>query len=262
MRNSVAVGIDARTGHAQRILVVGRTQSGKTTLVKQLVGGYSSLVVIDPKRRFELPGVVVVDRDPRLFAQTWPQRHRRVVYRPDPNAERSADAGLVIRRVLRYGRTALVIDEAMALCTQGWIQPDYKNAITQGAELLVPVYSLTQRPVGVHNVLLTEAEHFFVFDLQSATDRDKVADFVGDGAGERPRVAYGFLYAGVATDGRVVTCPPLTIADPRPIPVERDGGARDGPVDDRQPGVSNGARGRRDPGPESDPEPLPGARAL
>lgn len=260
--------MDPVTGHAQRILIVGRTQSGKTTLARTLIGGYSSLVVIDPKRRVtpeQLGGrAVVIEADPGLFGQTWPQRARRVIYRPDPNSDRAADVGLVIRRVLRYGRTALVVDEAMELCTQGWIQPDYKVAITQGAELLVPVYSLTQRPIGVHNILLTEAEHFFVFDLPGSSDRRKMAEFVGDGADARPEQRYGFLYAGTATDGAVVPCPPLELTpDPSPATSNIDTeAARDDPIHDRQPGVGHGAGGGRDRAPESDPEPVPRARAL
>jgi hypothetical protein len=204
-------------GPKERTLIVGRTQSGKTTLVRVLIAGYRSLVVIDPKHRFELARTVTIVGDPRVFAQTWPQRARRVIYRPSAEDPRHDDVGLVIRRVLAYGRTALVIDEAMELCTQGSILPAYKKAITQGAEIYVPVYSLTQRPVGVHNVLLTESEHFFIFDLPGEPDRTKMADFIGDGAGERVGEPYVFLYAGIASGGSVVRCPPVDLASvPRP----------------------------------------------
>jgi hypothetical protein len=204
-------------GPKERTLIVGRTQSGKTTLSACLTGGYRSLVVIDPKHRVTLNRTVTVVGDPALFAQTWPQRARRVIYRPSSERHDHADVDLVIRRVIRYGRTALVVDEAMELCTQASILPAYKRAITQGAELYVPVISLTQRPIGIHNVLLTEAEHFFIFDLPGEPDRGKMADFIGDGAGERVGAPYEFLYAGLASGGAVVRCPPIDLGSvPRP----------------------------------------------
>lgn len=204
-------------GPKERTLLVGRTQSGKTTLAAALTGGYRSLVVIDPKHRVVLNRTVTVVGDPGLFAQTWPQRARRVIYRPSSEQRDHADVDLVIRRVLRYGRTCLVVDEAMELCSAAWILPAYKKAVTQGAELYVPVVSATQRPIGIHNVLLTEAEHFFIFDLPGEPDRGKMADFIGPGADERVGVPYAFLYAGLASGGSVVRCPPIDLASvPRP----------------------------------------------
>lgn len=253
-RGATTIGQDA-AGRATRTLIVGRTQSGKSTLVQRLVVGYSSLVVIDHKRQFELPRAVVVD-GLEAFRQTWPQRARRVIYRPDPAAVRGADVELVIRRVLARGRTALVIDEAMELCTSGWILPAYKAAITQGAALLVPVYSVTQRPIGVHNVLLTEAEHVFVFDLAGEGDRAKLGAFYGAELVERPAVPYAFAFAG---DGRVVRCAPLDLAPAMSSAPAPTGGNARGPSDARQPGDGDVPRHRGDPRIQVRPEPVPGS---
>jgi DNA helicase HerA-like ATPase len=199
-------------GPTERAAIVGRTNSGKTTLAKMLCGGYRSLVVIDPKWRFELPRTIVVVGSASEFAQVYPQRSTRVVYRPDPEDQDHADVDTVIRRVLHYGRTALLIDEAMEYATVGRIMPAYKRAITQGRELYVPVMSCTQRPIGVHNVILSEAEHLFAFDLQLDGDREKLVAANGAaGFLERPRSEHAFLYAGPATGGVAIHCSPLMI---------------------------------------------------
>jgi len=250
------IGQDA-AGRATRTLIVGRTQSGKTTLAQLLVSGYSSVVVIDHKRRFELGRAAALD-GPAAFRQTWPQRARRVIYHPDPRATRSADVDEVIERVLAYGRTALVVDEAMELSNQAWILPAYKRAITQGAALLVPVYSVTQRPIGVHNVLLTEAEHLFAFDLAGEGDRAKLAAFFGAELVDRPPAPFAFTYAG---EGRVVRCDPLALPS-RPPTASTDGGIANGSPDPRQPGHGDGPRDRRHPGLEIRTRPVPGAGAL
>ncbi len=263
------IGRDAQ-GRATRQLIVGRTQSGKTTLVQIMIAGYSSVVVIDHKRLFVLPRSVTVE-GLAAFRQTWPQRARRVVYRPDPAAHRGEDVGAVIDRVLAHrgcsgpdgepaSCTALVIDEAMELCNQAWILPAYKRAITQGAAKLVPVYSVTQRPIGVHNVLLTEAEHVFAFDLAGDGDRAKLAAFYGAELAERPAEPYAYAYAG---GGRVVRYRPLDLAPtPRPAADIPTGGSASGAPDARKPRDGDGAFDRRNHRPQVDPGPVPGPRPL
>jgi len=202
-----------------RTLIVGHTGSGKTTLALELIRGYRSLVVIDPKWRVQVPGAGVISGSPRAFAQWWPQRIRRVIYRPDPRLRRHEDVDEVIGRVLAYGRTCLYVDEAMELASPGAILPAYKRAITQGRELYVPVVSASQRPVGIHNTILTEAEHCFAFKLTSSGDRDKLAAFYGDDAGAVILEPFAFLYAGTRTGGVVYRCPPLELgAGPRAAP--------------------------------------------
>lgn len=254
------IGVDRTGNAATRTLVVGRTQSGKSTLVRRMVAGYSSLVVIDHKRQFELPRTIIVERSPALFRQTWPQRARRVIYRPDPYATKGADVAEVLTRVLTYGRTAVVVDEATNLCTQGWILPAYRRLITEGASLWIPVYSLTQRPVGVHNILLTEADDVFVFDLAGSGDREKVASFFGDELEDRSGEPYSFAYAGLSTAGRVVRCPPLELADPRPAAPSLE--ELRGPPDARQPVHGDVPRRGGDPRQQVRPVPVPGARAV
>jgi hypothetical protein len=202
-------------GADQRTVLVGRTGSGKSTLLNVLVGSYRNLVVIDPKHQVTMPASWPI-YDPRTFAQWWPQRSTRVVYRPDPEANDPKDVDEVVRRVLRFGNTALVWDEAMLYATPGWILPAYKRAIITGRSLGVPVFSATQRPTGVHNVVLSEAEHVFVFDLALEADRRKLAGIVGDDVMVRPDRKYAFGYAGPTTAGGLVRCDPLEVSSSGP----------------------------------------------
>lgn len=196
---------------ADRVLIVGRTGSGKSTLARALFYGQRNLVVIDPKHEEVLPRSLTATT-PREFAQAFPQRTTRVLFRPDPESRRSDDVDEVLRRVLRYGRTCVLLHETVDYATPTRIIPALRRAIKTGRSLGVPVVSCSQRPVGLHNDVISEADHVFAFDLGLDGDREKIAGVGGAGFLSRPPDEHGFLYWGHrTTGGRVVSCPPLVM---------------------------------------------------
>lgn len=198
-------------GPTDRTLIVGRTGGGKSTLARTLFYGHRSLVVVDPKHE-ELLARSVTVYTPAEFRAVFPQRSTRIVFRPDPELAPSDDVDEVIRRVLGYGRTCLLLHEAVDYATPTRILPALRRASKIGRTLGVPVVVCSQRPIGLHNDLISEADHVFAFDLGLAGDREKIAGVGGPAFLERPRTEFGFLYYGVRTTaGRVVECPPLAI---------------------------------------------------
>jgi hypothetical protein len=195
-------------GPTQRVLILGRTQSGKSTLARALFYGVSRLVVIDQKWEEQLARGVTV-YSPDEFRQTYPQRSTRVVFRPDPTAKRAADVGEVIARVLAHRRCRLVVHEAVDYATPNWIEPNLRRAIKTGAYLEVGVTICSQRPIGLHNDAISETEHVFVFDLAMPGDRDKLAELGVPELLQRAGGGYGFLYYGPSTGGRAIRCSPI-----------------------------------------------------
>lgn len=198
-------------GPTDRVLIVGRTGSGKSTLARTMFYGSRSIVVIDPKHE-EVLARGQIASTPAEFRQLYPQKSTRIVFRPDPEDKRASDVDEVIRRVLRYGRTRLLLHETVDYAKPVYIVPALRRAIMTGRSLMVPVVSCSQRPVGLHNTVISEAEHAFIFDLSLAGDREKLAGVAGDGALERVGVPYRFLYFGPSTNGDVVQCPPLELS--------------------------------------------------
>lgn len=196
-------------GSHEHVLIVGQNQSGKSTVARAMTSGYSSQVVVDPKHEESLARSITV-YSPAEFSRVYPQRSRRVIFRPDNGLDRGEDVDQVMARVERYGRTAVVVHEAMFYASAGWIVPAYKRLQVAGAGRGIPVWSLSQRPMGLHNVLLSEARHVLIFDLALDGDRRKMAGIVGEAALIRPGRRFGFGYYGPQTAG-LIRCDPLEL---------------------------------------------------
>lgn len=219
-----------------------------------MTAGYRSMVVIDAKHEESLARSITL-YDVSSFAQTFPHRSSRIVFRPDPALE-GADVDAVFARVMRYGHTAVVVHDAALFATATRIPPNYRRAILTGASVQVPVWSLIQRPIGVHNVLLSETDHVFLFTLHLLGDREKLAGVVGPGALEPAGVPFSFLYYGPSTAGQTIRCDPLEVAS-------------SDPPDNRQPGNGHdhghrgNLRGQSDNPDREHPRPVrPGRRRL
>lgn len=70
----------------------------------------------------------------------------------------------------------LYIDEVSDVCRNAQDAPSYVSGISRrGRERNVTLWATTQRPVGVPKILMSEASHFFVYQLRDPGDRDRIA---------------------------------------------------------------------------------------
>lgn len=193
-------------GPTDRVVIVGQTGSGKSTLARRLVEGDRQLVVVDGKwEEIVAGGVVVPAAD---FHRVWPQRSRRVVVRPDPTLE-GDDVDRVLARVMRYGRTRVLVHEIADLASSTRVLPSLRRAAKLGRSLGVSLVLCSQRPVGVHNDVLAEADHVIAFRLLLEGDRAKVEGIIGEPL--PPLAGHSFVYWSARTG--LVRCPPI---DPGP----------------------------------------------
>lgn len=175
-------------GRDDRATLIGATGTGKTTLARFLIEDKykRNSVVYDNKPSDTVAlwaDTQIVYRDFGLLQEA---EEERIIYTP-PVTE-TLDASLQDRffewiYTRRY--TRLYIDEASAL--RGGTNPSYhlQACLCRGRERGIGVITGTQRPSRVPVILMSEAEHFYIFRLNMLTDRQRVYEMTGISVNEQ-----------------------------------------------------------------------------
>lgn len=185
----------------ERMLIVGRTGSGKTTLARAILhaGNYPAILVIDSKctygGREGVPGYTLV-RSPRALRAT---RARYVQYRPGP-AYQSVDAYEEVYGYAYDRQEVMVYTDEVYLTMTGRRSPDMQRAcITCGRELGVGMILSTQRPRGIDPRVRSEADRRAQFRLSE--EEDRICVWGRMRARELPNPStYEFLFADATMD--------------------------------------------------------------
>lgn len=210
----------------QHVFIAGRTGSGKTYLVRKYLAGYENVVVLDTKGTTvwpEIPGTRWEERDngpkPKGYLyeagkeftlvtrlKDLPMaRTPKIMYRPVWEEMTPEFYDKFFKWCYQRRNTIVWVDEAMSVSPNPFKIPDYYKAIlTRGRELNVAVWSLTQRPTGIAQVIISEATHIFCFDLNMPQDREKLAEISGAYEFEEPPGKYKFWYFFVESDRAVL----------------------------------------------------------
>lgn len=168
----------------ESVFVPGRTGSGKSFLAQKYLSGYPAVIALDSKEDLtwsEIPpdqlNIITHLADlPTAAAGDY----CKVIYRPDVK-EMTAEFYESFFEYCYKRKNCLVwVDEAMAVCPNPYKIPEYYKAIlTRGRSRNTAVWSLSQRPSGIPQIIMSESKHFFCFDLNMPQDREKLAQVTG-----------------------------------------------------------------------------------
>jgi AAA+ superfamily predicted ATPase len=159
-----------------RAFFVGQTGSGKTTLARELLKQRRYVVVLDGKGLINWDECKLI----RNFKQLGSEKADRIIWRPSHDELRDEVAiDRFFEWVYLRGNTTCYVDEVMTVAGTQTLPPFYHGCITRGREHGVEMWSGTQRPTLIPQVIMSEAEHVFMFKLKMEQDRDKMAATTG-----------------------------------------------------------------------------------
>lgn len=175
----------------QRITVIGRTGSGKTFYVLKSFFYQLNRVILHD-RKHDLNGLkATYAHKPEDILWCWQHNRYRVVYQPhDPSQE---DYNQVCALIFNKGNYVLISDEISSYATASYIPYYLSELLRLGRVRNIGCINLTQRPMHVHNTVISEADYVVAFQLHLPGDRKKVAEVVGEEAlklGAIPRYHY------------------------------------------------------------------------
>lgn len=195
-RNTETGGVDA-----ENAFIAGITRSGKTYLAKQLAMRDRWGLVHDAKGSFTFPGGVAYRRVTSIndLYDLDPKDAPRIVYSPNRFELRDEGAQDAFFEFAyhRHAHETLVIDELTKVCSSRRILPHLADCYSRGNEFGLSVVGLSQEPVNVHSVPISQATHLYCFYLAIASHREKMQGVMpietDEIAALNPR-AHNFLY--------------------------------------------------------------------
>jgi DNA helicase HerA-like ATPase len=186
----------------ERVLIAGKTGSGKTWLASRLLAGVRRLVVLDPKANLDSWNLVQPN------GWQWQQFSRGKAGRfrilppitPDPAGWYET----LFARLYAIGDLTLYIDEAYAVVPPGSRPGQWLSALyTRGRERGIGVWAATQRPTWIPLFLLSEADWFLIFRLNLDADRQRLANLAGDRVLQKIPDQHGFFVYHIDQDQAV-----------------------------------------------------------
>jgi energy-coupling factor transporter ATP-binding protein EcfA2 len=215
---------------SDRLSVIGRTGSGKTTLFLALIRAWIyqtrnwnpyHIIILDTKKDGDFNGIGRKFYKLKDLSRLW-HDFRILIYEPHESEMNEAGYNGLIKWLRDTEEPfLLVIDELSSLGKGNDMPEQYDLLMKQGRGKFQVAWAGIQNPVYVPHDFLSNANHYFCFDLLMESDRKKMASIIGDDVLIPPierdgKAEHGFYYFTVSKRGTVFypNNPPISIPLP------------------------------------------------
>lgn len=157
-------------------------------------------IVFDPKVKLDIKAWNLVDATPTGLRNF--ERGDSLRLRLTPPIESPGQFWIEnAQRIFESGECVLYIDEVYLIVPPGTRADDHLLALwTQGRGQNIGVWASAQRPSWTPLVMISEAEHWFVFRLTLIEDRQRMREFMGDAVLSIIKDRHGFFYKSIDDD--------------------------------------------------------------
>ena len=205
----MSIAIDILPGHG--MVIAGQNGAGKSVLATAIANRWDRVLVYDPKLDPEslMPNTAVCYGVKAALAAL----PGRVIYRPRADEiHRIAELfEQLVHRVMQLTAHAIVIHELGDLASSDRELAPWMSAVMrQRRALRIPMILVTQRPVNIPRLALSESQHAVAFHLVDRQDRARMAEIMGPQIVDSPvPLDHSFWYRG--PDLALVRVAPLSL---------------------------------------------------
>ena len=164
----------------ERILIVGRTGSGKTVfaifVLSQADFDVKPWVIIDFKGDVNLRSI----QGAEYLSLGDPVPEKPGIYLLCPHPDQKGEVEAFLWRIWEKENTGVFVDEAYMLGQGASFSTAFRAILTQGRSKNIGVIINSQRPVWLDMFAKTETNKFAMFHLNSANDRKVMAEISGN----------------------------------------------------------------------------------
>ena len=204
----------------EHVMVVGLTGCGKSVLCEHYLAGYKYVVKLDTKDEYaerhrknldvwrglvENTDYIATDDFNDLDNIDTP----KIIYRPPFDVQEDINfMNDFFHWIFLRENTVLWIDELMMIGNASKYPKELGRIATQGRSKNVALWTCTQRPSGIPNIIPANTTHFFIYNQSLDADRKKMIANTGqDIVGQRlPKYHFWYYKIGEekAKQGRLV----------------------------------------------------------
>ena len=168
------MGAELVAGSDQRIGFIGQTRMGKSFLAEKLLAHQPRVIALDSKGMLRWHGYHLTNNPIAALLTD------RIIYRPDGGKPPDDWYSAAVASLHERGGGVLYVDELSFLTSANRISKGLADAFRLGGELGVGVWYSAQESTTIHNTTLRQSEQLYLFYNQGNSDREKMAQIVGD----------------------------------------------------------------------------------